>query len=107
MSNFSISFTPARSAALAVGNTSANIDLGDITGSQQVLIRNTGSTICYYAFGATSATAATVATSSLAADCHPISAGAIEMVTRGPAMRYLAHINGTSGTIQITLGHGA
>lgn len=107
MSNFSIAFTPKASAVITATTTTGNIDLGATT-NQQIRLQNGGSVPVYFALGADSTTAATVATSTLATTSHPILPGAIELFTRGPTQQYLALITGSStAAIYISTGHGS
>lgn len=107
MAGYSIPLTPGTSATMAVTTASSNIDLG-FTVHQQVRLQNVGTTVLYFGFGSTSATVATVATSTPAANCHQLQPGAIEIFTRGSGDQYLAAIMGTgTANLYITTGHGS
>lgn len=107
MAAFSIPMTPINSATVTAGTVSANIDLGT-TVHQQYRLQNNGSNVIYYGLGADNTAAATVATGTMAPNCHPVLPGAIEVFTRGPTQQFLAYITSTgTSPLFITSGHGA
>ena len=104
-------FSPQLSASLAVAGTSASVTFTPLTGQsyQTFIITNKGTHGAYLAWGKTTATA--VASSSTpAAGCHYIAAGAILVldfqISTGVVDTIAAIQDGGSTTLEISLGYG-
>lgn len=105
-------FTPQLSAKLAVTGTSASITFSPVTGMarQTFKITNKGTSGAYLAWGNASATAV-ASTSTPAANCDYIAAGAILtqdfQLSSGAIVNTIAAIQDTGATtLEISIGFG-
>lgn len=104
MSYHTLPMTPIESAAVSVISTGAGTTL-TINQSQSRALRlmNAGTQVVYYSMGKT----ASAAGSAMAADCHPLLPGAVEVFMQdgtSTSINFLA-ASGTQ-TVYVTAGYG-
>ncbi len=110
-STTAINFVPLFSASLAVTGTSASVTFPTLTGTQRQTfkITNKGSNGAYLGWGKTTATAV-ASTSTPAAQCDYIGAGAILTqdftISTGIVDTIAAKQDGGSTTLEISIGYG-